>query len=208
MREVVVVRTGVANLASVMAALHREDVRVILSHDRDTVERAGAVILPGVGAFRAGMEALAAHGLGDVLRARVEKDRPTLAICLGLQLLAEESEESPGTRGLAIIPGVVRRFPSEVRVPQLGWTRVEVDPPAPGELGLIEPGFAYYANSYRLLIAPPGWRSARSVHGGPFIAALERGRVLACQFHPELSGAWGRALIARWLTASLGSRSP
>ena len=100
------------------------------------------------------------------------------------------------TRGLAAIPGRARRFPEAVRVPQFGWNQVE---PGPG-CRLLEPGYAYFANSYRVLEAP-GCRVATAEHGGRFVAALEQGRVLACQFHPELSGAYGQELIARWLEA-------
>ena len=97
---------------------------------------------------------------------------------------------------MAVLPGRVGRFPESVRVPQFGWNRVE---PEPG-CRLLEPGYAYFANSYRVLEAP-GCSVATAEHGGRFVAALEQGRVLACQFHPELSGAYGHELIARWLEA-------
>jgi imidazole glycerol phosphate synthase glutamine amidotransferase subunit len=113
---------------------------------------------------------------------------------VGLQVLCDASEESPGVPGLGLVPGTVRRFPSTVRVPQFGWNRVEAPPG-----GFLESGYAYYANSYRLDAAPAGWTAATSDHGGPFVGALRRGDVLACQFHPELSGAWGLAMLGRWL---------
>jgi imidazoleglycerol phosphate synthase glutamine amidotransferase subunit HisH len=95
-----------------------------------------------------------------------------------------------------VLPGRVGRFADGVRVPQFGWNRVV---PEPG-CRLVEPGYAYFANSYRVLEAP-GCAVATAEHGGRFIAALERAGVLACQFHPELSGAYGHDLIARWLDA-------
>lgn len=102
-----------------------------------------------------------------------------------------------------MLPATVRRFPRRVDgarllVPQLGWNRV--DPEA--GCSLIEPGYAYYANCYRLDAVPAGFRGARSDHGGFFVAAVERGAQLLCQFHPELSGAWGLQLLQRWLAAS------
>ena len=190
-----VVRTGTANLASVLAALKRAGADPEVTHDASQLAKASRVVLPGVGAFAAAIDTLREHGLEDPLRARIEAGRPTLAICLGLQLFAETSEESPGARGLGIIAGGATKFPPTVRVPQLGWNTIE---PEPG-IGCLVSGHAYFANSYRLIDAPKGWRTAWSDHGGKLVAAFERGAVLACQFHPELSGAWGAALINRWL---------
>src|SRR4029453_10982833 len=128
-------------------------------------------------------------GLDAALAARVRGGRATLAMCVGLQVLFEASDESPDARGLAGVPGRVGRFPEAVRTPQFGWNRVE---PEPG-CRLLEPGYAYFANSYRVREAP-GCAIATAEHGSRFVAALERGRVLACQFHPELSGAYGHQL--------------
>ena len=126
---------------------------------------------------------------------RVSAGRPTLAICLGLQLLCESSAESPDVAGLGVVPLRVTRLRDTVRVPQLGWNHVDPDPASK----FLKPGHAYFANSYCLEELPAGWAGAWSEHGGPFIAALERDSVLACQFHPELSGDWGLALLRRWL---------
>ncbi len=204
MSEVVVIRTGTANLASVLAALGRAGVDARVSDDPRDAEHARRLVLPGVGSFGAGMHALNAHGLVEPLRRRIIEGRPTLAVCLGLQLLAESSEESPGVRGLGVIPASVTRFPDSVRVPQIGWNRVFAGPGC----ALLESGCAYYANSYRLEAPPSGWACATSDHAGPFVGAMERGRALACQFHPELSGPWGRALVERWLCAGTGARRP
>lgn len=192
---IVIARTGTANLASVRAALRRVGVEAPVTSDATEVARARAVILPGVGAFGAAMKEMNASGVAGAIRQHIDSGRPLLAICLGLQLLADASEESPGATGLGAVPGRVTRFPEPLRVPHFGWNRVEPD----GACELIEPGFAYFANSYRLTSAPPGWSAAWTQYGGPFIASVERGNVLACQFHPELSGPWGQALIARWL---------
>ena len=191
----VVVRTGMANLASVLAGLGRLGVEATVSADAALITGAERVVLPGVGAFGAAMERLGP--LADVLAERVRAGRPTLAVCLGLQLLCASSDESPGVRGLGVVDGHVARFSSVVKVPQLGWNRVEAGPGC----RLLDDGYAYYANSFRLPAAPPGWAAATTDHGGPFVAALERGPVLACQFHPELSGPWGLALLRRWLQA-------
>lgn len=193
--KVIVVRTGIANTASVLAALARVGAAAELTDDRGAIEQASLAVLPGVGSFGAGMEGLKTAGLVEVLRRRLTEGRPTLCVCLGMQLLFEESEESPGVRGLGVVQGRIGRFDGDVRVPQLGWNRVE----APGAARFLTDGYAYFANSYRASEAPAGWSAATSEHGGRFVAAMERGNVLACQFHPELSGTWGLALIKRWI---------
>ena len=194
--EVVVVPTGTANLASVRAALMRLGARPRLAEDAVMIEAASHVVLPGVGSFGATMAGLREGALDAALAARVTGGRATLAMCVGLQVLFEASDESPEERGLGALPGRVGRFPDSVRVPQFGWNRVVPEP----DCRLLEPGYAYFANSYRVLEAP-GYAIGTAEHGGRFVAALEQGRVLACQFHPELSGAYGHALIARWLEA-------
>jgi imidazole glycerol phosphate synthase glutamine amidotransferase subunit len=194
---VVVVRTGTANTASVVAALGRAGCEVEVTTDAAAFANAERAVLPGVGAFGPVMARLQELDLVEAVCARVRLGRPLLAICLGLQVLAEASDESPGIAGLGVLPVAVRRFPADVVVPQLGWNRVE----AGDGCRLLEDGAAYFANSYRINVVPPGYGGALSRHGGPFVAALERGPVLACQFHPELSGAFGQRLIERWLQA-------
>ncbi len=199
--KVTIVSTGVANVASICAAFRRCGADVELTDDAGRVADAERLVLPGVGSFAAGMERLSSKGLVAPIIASVCEQRPFLAVCLGLQLLCRGSDESPGVQGFGVIPAQVHKFPSEVTVPQMGWNRVE---PEPG-MGLIESGFAYFANSYRITDVPPGWSATRSVHGSSFVAALQRGRQLVCQFHPELSGSWGRSLLRRWLACEEGS---
>jgi imidazole glycerol phosphate synthase glutamine amidotransferase subunit len=191
---VVVVPTGTANLASVRAAFERLGRRVELSPEPDVILAADHVLLPGVGAFGAAMETLAQSGAETALKRRIEADLPTMAICVGHQLLFETSDESPGVRGLAVVEAHVGRFPDGVRRPQFGWNEVT---PA-GEARFLRHGFAYFANGYRA-IAAPGWTVATAEHGGRFVASMEKGRVVGCQFHPELSGDYGRALLEAWL---------
>jgi glutamine amidotransferase len=192
--EVVILPTGTANLASVLAAFGRLGAVTRLAADAVTVAEAERVVLPGVGTFGAAMAGLRQAGLADAIAARVRAGAPTLAMCVGLQVLFEESDESPSTEGLSVIPGRVGRFPDMVRVPQFGWNRIE---PEPG-CRFLAPGYGYFANSYRVLAAP-GCSVASAEHGERFVAGLERDHLVACQFHPEISGAYGHALIARWL---------
>ena len=196
MKKVTVIKTGTANLASVLAALQRAQAEPVLTDNPDDVETANAVVLPGVGAFSAAMESI--YHLKSSLRNRINHHKPTLAICLGLQILCEYSEENPGTEGLSIIKATLKRYLERVRTPQMSWNWVSPDP----DCELIQPGVAYFANSYRLVELPShpqGFKIATSKYGGSFISAIEYKNMLACQFHPELSGKWGASLIERWL---------
>jgi glutamine amidotransferase len=184
--QITIVDTGVANTASVSASFKRLGCSVSLTNDPDLVRDAPLAVLPGVGSFASGMRALRSHALAEVVIERVQKNCPLLGICLGLQLLCVSSEESPGIDGLGVINADVTRFPTSVRTPQHGWNRVD-------------DGYAYYSNAYRIALIPPGWSGQLSEHGGPFVAYLRRGTTLACQFHPELSGAWGANLLKKWI---------
>ncbi|MDP8224792.1 MAG: imidazole glycerol phosphate synthase subunit HisH [Candidatus Lernaella stagnicola] len=197
---VLVVRTGVANLASVLAGLERVGVTAQISNDPREIESAERVLLPGVGAFGAGMLQLRADRLVEPLRRRIAGNRATLAICLGMQLLCAASEEHPGMEGLGVVREHVTRFAHNLRVPQLGWNEIEPDK----KCRMLESGYVYFANSYRLTERPPGWAVAVADYGGSFVAGMERGKVLACQFHPELSSAFGLALLRRWLATEEG----
>jgi imidazole glycerol-phosphate synthase subunit HisH len=199
--DLVVVPTGTANLASVLAAFRGLGVDPEVATSVAEVGRARRVVVPGVGSFGAAVAELRRMGLASMLEERVAADRPTLAICVGMQILSTASEESEGYVGLGAIAGKVTRFPETVRVPQLGWNQVRSGP----NCEVLVDGWAYFANSYRFSSVPEGWSGAFTDHGGDFISAMERGNVLACQFHPELSGVWGRDLLGRWLQKSGGA---
>jgi imidazole glycerol-phosphate synthase subunit HisH len=191
-----IVPTGLANTAAVIAAFARLGFACELSGDAARLTAADRVVLPGVGAFGAACRRLDQLGVRDALCERIAAGRPTLLICLGMQLLCRDSEESPGASGLGVIPATVRAFPPTVRRPQLGWNHVE-----PSD-DRIPAGHAYFANTYRLHELPAGWSGATTDYGGRFVSALQRDGVLACQFHPEISGDYGASLLQRWLTAA------
>jgi imidazole glycerol phosphate synthase glutamine amidotransferase subunit len=171
------------------------DTEPFVTSDPAIVEQAEFVVLPGVGAFAAGMAALKHHSLVHPLRQRIADRKPTLAVCLGLQLLCESSEEDPHEAGIGVIGAQCRRIAGDVSVPHLGWNAVR----AQRDTRWVGNGYAAFANSYCIEEPPIGWRSATTTHGRRFVAALESKRTLACQFHPELSGSYGLELLRRWL---------
>jgi imidazole glycerol phosphate synthase glutamine amidotransferase subunit len=196
--EVTIVDTGVANLASVLAAFRRLGVSTGIACDAAGIERASRLVLPGVGAFGTAMHALRSGGMDVAIGEAVDRKTPLLAICLGMQLLCDASEESPGMPGLGIITGTCRRLPSGERVPHLGWNLVTPEPAS----RCLTRMHAAFANSFALLEAPAGWAAAWTRHGTPFVAGVERDSVVATQFHPELSGPAGASLIRYWLTGA------
>jgi imidazole glycerol-phosphate synthase subunit HisF len=203
MADVVIVDSGVANLASITSGFGRLGASVAVTRDPEAVRQAARVVLPGVGAFGAGLGALRASRLDEAIKDVVARGTPLLGICLGMQMLCDASDETPGVPGLGVIAGACCQLPDDVRVPHLGWNSViaECD-------GLVATGVAAFANSYALPAAPTGWFPAWTTHGIPFVAALERDRTLACQFHPELSGAYGEALLERWLAGEKRAPAP
>lgn len=195
--------TGAANLASVKAMCARAGVEALVTEDPEVLYKAERALLPGVGAFGAALAKLRRSGLDKALAARIAEGRPTMGICLGMQMLCASSEETAGVPGIGAIPCAVRKLKTELPLPQLGWNRLR---PAPGD-SFLKPGWAYFANSYMVAEAPEGYVAAFCVYGEKFAATLE-GRfdaatktpgILLCQFHPELSGRWGLDLFMRWM---------
>ncbi|MEM1022515.1 MAG: imidazole glycerol phosphate synthase subunit HisH [Myxococcota bacterium] len=192
-----VIETETCNLASVRAALRRIGAQPVPVREAEALRGLGGLILPGVGAFGPAMARLRAWGLMSPLRkllegaARGEGPR-CMAICLGFQLLGSTSEEAAEVEGLGLHSGHIRRLPPGERVPHLGWNEIR------GDLS----GEAYFAHSFGLLEAPETWAASRCAYGGGFVAALRKGRLTACQFHPELSGEWGQSLLASNLLES------
>lgn len=192
---VVLVDSGGANLGSVRYALQRLGVEPAVSGDAAVIAAADRVILPGVGAAGPGMARLRELGLVQPLR---ELRQPLLGICLGMQLLFEGSEEG-GETCLGLIPGQVRRMPESpgVRVPHMGWNRLQARRESTLLRGIADGAQAYFVHSYAAPVSAD--TVAESVHGQPFAAIVQRGNVAGAQFHPERSGAVGARLLANFL---------
>ncbi len=173
----------------------------VLTRDADRILSADGVILPGVGAFGDAMKKLHAYGLVPVIREVAKRQIPFLGICLGLQLLFEESEESPGVEGLGILRGRVVRIPAAdgLKVPQIGWNSLEY--PHQGRLfaGIPEHSFVYFVHSYYLQAKEEDIVTAVARYGVTVHASVEKGNVFACQFHPEKSSEVGLKILQNFI---------
>lgn len=192
-----------SNLRSAGKALERLGARVRIAARPDDALGAEAIVLPGVGRFGAAMERLDEHGFVELLRSAADEGVPVLGICLGLQLLFEESEESPGVAGLGLVPGSVRRLRTDRKVPHIGWSEVTwrrgtVLSPAEGR---VADRTYYFVHSYACDPADSDDVLATAEHGCRFVAAAGHGSVMGVQFHPEKSSAAGLDLLGRWLDA-------
>ncbi len=202
---IVVIDYGMGNLRSVSKALEALGAQVTVSGRPEDVAGADQLILPGVGAFGAAMQELATRELLDPIRQALADGKPYLGICLGLQLLFEESEEDPGVKGLGILPGRVRRFHSESRaplkVPHMGWNSVvsSQDDACPLLAGVADGSFFYFVHSY---YADPTDRSLVALetdYGIRFAAMVWREHLYATQFHPEKSQALGLQVLRNFV---------
>jgi glutamine amidotransferase len=199
---IAVVDYGIGNLHSAHKALARGGADARLTADPATIATADGVVLPGVGAFGACMGALRAAGLeGPVLDA-VASGRPFLGICVGMQMLFGRSEESPGVRGLGVIPGDVRWLPGDVKRPQMQWNQLHVhDPAEPMFEGVRDRPWFYFVHSLHGCPDDAGAVVGTCDYGGPVNAAFRTGNVFAVQFHPEKSATTGLALLGTYVAA-------
>ena len=200
METVALVDYGMGNLASVGKALELAGARVAVTGDPGEVSAASRVVLPGVGDFTQAMENLRARGLVERLLEAIEAGRPFLGICLGLQLLFEESEERGPVGGLGVLKGRVRRFGPGLKVPHMGWNEAQFrQPGCPLFRGLGEQVAAYFAHSYYVEPAGSDVVAATTGYGSEFVSAIARGRLFGTQFHPEKSGRVGLAILENFL---------
>jgi glutamine amidotransferase len=199
---IALVDSGICNLASVLNALGRVGASVEATADSKRIARAEALILPGVGAFADGMKSLRERGLVEPIRAAARAGRPLLGICLGMQLLVEESEEHGRHEGLGLVEGAARRLVADrpgFRVPNIGWCDVSAEKAGALYAQAGDAGSYYFVHSY--WVDTPRENVAGSIEfsGRRVPAALERGNVCGVQFHPEKSQDRGLDLLARWV---------
>ena len=168
---------------------------------RERILAADKVILPGVGAFGDAMEKIRQYGLEEVIRQVVDRGTPFLGICLGLQLLFEESEESPGAKGLGILKGKIRRIPGGegLKIPHMGWNTLELSGDGRLFRGVPEEPFVYFVHSYYLEAQEEEIVKAVTWYGTKIHASVEKENVFACQFHPEKSSSTGLLMLKNFV---------
>lgn len=198
---IAIVDYGAGNIRSVINVLKRFNVDYTLAHKSATLFKADGIILPGVGAFGAAVETLDKLGLSGGIKEAARKEIPILGICLGLQLFLDESEESPGAKGLGLIPGKVTKLETDMKVPHIGWTSIEN---VKGRLlnGTKDGEYFYFVHSFAAHAANRSDVAATACYGQEYDACLERGNLFACQFHPEKSSDAGMKIIEKFLSFS------
>ncbi|MCH5212682.1 MAG: imidazole glycerol phosphate synthase subunit HisH [Oscillospiraceae bacterium] len=195
---VAIIDYGAGNLHSVKNALDFLGAESEITNDKDKILAADHVILPGVGAFGDAMRSLNESGLADVVKAAADGSRPFLGICLGLQLLFERSEESPGVDGLGIFRGSVVKIPERgLKIPHMGWNNITLTKDS--RILPDNKPFVYFVHSYYINAEDSDVVSAYTEYGEKLDIAIERGNVFATQFHPEKSGDVGMEILKRFL---------
>lgn len=185
------------NIKSVEKALDYLGQKTVVTNDRQIIEGADKIILPGVGAFGDAMARLHQYGLVDTIHEVVDKGKPFLGICLGLQLLFDSSEESPGVKGLGILPGKIIKFPEDkgFKIPQIGWNSLDIKPGARLFEGVPNGSYVYFVHSYYLQAEDEAIVAATSEYAAHVHASVERDNIFACQFHPEKSSEVGLKIL-------------
>lgn len=199
---VAIIDYDAGNIRSVEKAVRYLGKEVTVTSEPEEILAADRVILPGVGAFGDAMKRLHAMGLVEVIRQAADRGTPFLGICLGLQLLFEKSEESPGVPGLGLLRGEILRLPElpGLKVPHIGWNSLKY--PNPGRLfrGIPEDSYVYFVHSYYLKAQDEGIVTATTEYGTLVHASVESGNLFACQFHPEKSSETGLTILENFLS--------
>ena len=198
---VAIIDYDAGNLRSVEKALEALGAETVVTRDPEVIAGSSRVILPGVGSFGDAMERLNQYGLPDVIRRTVSGNKPFLGICLGLQLLFEESEESPGVPGLGILKGKILKIPQTegLKIPHMGWNSLNLKPDSRLFAGIRDQEYVYFVHSYYLKAQEESQVAATTWYGTDIHAAVEAGNVFACQFHPEKSGDTGLRILKNFL---------
>ena len=199
---VAIIDYDAGNIRSVEKAVRYLGKEVTVTSEPEEILAADRVILPGVGAFGDAMKRLHAMGLVEVIRQAADRGTPFLGIFLGLQLLFEKSEESPGVPGLGLLQGEILRLPEHpgLKVPHIGWNSLKY--PNPGRLfrGIPEDSYVYFVHSYYLKAQDEGIVTATTEYGTLVHASVESGNLFACQFHPEKSSETGLTILENFLS--------
>lgn len=185
------------NLRSVSKALEALGETPVITRDRELLLKADKVILPGVGSFGDAMEKLNQYGLTEVIQEIAASGKPFLGICLGLQLLFESSEESPGVKGLGLLKGQILRIPDApgLKIPHMGWNSLDITEGARLFNGIENGAYVYFVHSYYCKAEDESIVAASAEYGVHIHASVEKGNLFACQFHPEKSSKYGLKIL-------------
>jgi len=200
-----VVDYGAGNLHSIQRGLERQGLEVRLIDAPAALDDVDALVVPGDGAFAPAMARLHAQGFPGRIRSFVDSGRPFLGVCLGMQLLFEESDEDGRHEGLGLLPGRVVRLPRGVKIPQMGWNSLSLLRPSPLLEGCGPGQYVYFIHSYHAVPVDPTLVAATTEYGGPVAAVVGRGNVWATQFHPEKSGSVGTRMLASFARWAVGA---
>lgn len=185
------------NIKSVEKALISLGQDVVVTRDKDAILSADKVVLPGVGAFGDAMARLHEYGLVEVIREVAAKGTPFLGICLGLQLIFDRSEEAPGVEGIGLLRGEIVKFPDsdELKIPQIGWNSLEINPESVLFKGIRNQSYVYFVHSYYLKAEDEDIVAASTEYITHVHASVEYKNIFACQFHPEKSSEVGLKIL-------------
>lgn len=200
----VIIDYDAGNIGSVKKALAAIGEAAVLTRDKETILQADRVILPGVGAFGDAMDNLNRFDLVDVIKEVTAKKTPFLGICLGMQLLFEKSEETPGAEGLGLLKGCIRKIPSSsgLKIPHMGWNSLDVRPGATLFQRICPNPYVYFVHSYYLEAEDEAIVAATTEYGVTIHASVESGNIFGCQFHPEKSSAAGLTILQNFVLAN------
>ena len=189
------------NLRSVEKALNYIGEDTVITRDKDVIMNSDKVILPGVGSFGDAMEKLNNYNLINTIYDVVDKKIPFLGICLGLQLLFEESEETPGVTGLGILKGRIKKIPSidNIKIPHMGWNSIDIKDGAKLFRGMSKQEYVYFVHSYYLEAEDENIVTATTEYGTHIHASVESDNIFACQFHPEKSSETGLHILQNFV---------
>ena len=199
---IAIIDYGAGNLQSVKKALDFLGCESVVTYDKAVIESASHIILPGVGSFGDAMASIRKRGLEEVIKNAASGDKKFLGICLGLQLLFEESEESPGVCGLGVFKGKIVKIPENLglKVPHMGWNSVDIKQENGIFKDIKKDSYFYFVHSYYLKNAEESIVAATAQYGAEIQCAVQKGRVAATQFHPEKSGEIGLELLKNFAT--------
>ena len=198
---IVIIDYGMGNLRNVQKGFEKIGSEAKLTRNKKEIGRASAIVLPGVGAFKDCMENLQKYGLVDPLLRSIEKGKPYLGICLGLQILFSESEEFGAHKGLDLIRGKVVKFKPDAdhKVPHMGWNTIEKENEVPMLQGVESGDFFYFVHSYYVSLEETQWISTLTIYGKPFVSSIWKENLFATQFHPEKSQQKGLRILENFV---------